>query len=121
MNNMEFDFFNEWEQVGTVKVGSQLTKKLVKLESLDNLDMVESQFPSEHPDAGCEIERYVLGKGKYLFAKEISNILSDECYKLASSESDSQIESVCEINNPQVLVKLLSLLIDSNTTHFTLG
>lgn len=119
---MDFDFFNKWEQLGTVKVGRHLSGKIVRLKSLKQMDLVQSTFPEGYSDAGCEIERYELGNIKYLFAKEISNILSDECYKLSKElEESSKVELSDETNNPQVLVKLLALLLDPNATHFSLG
>lgn len=119
---MDFDFFNEWEQLGTIKVGRQLSGKLVRLKSLEEMDVDQSTFPEGHSNEGSEIERYVLGGVKYLFAKEISSILSDECHKLSKElEENSEIELSSETNNPQVLVKLLALLLDPDTTHFSLG
>lgn len=90
LNSMDFDFFNEWEQLGTVKVGRHLSGKIVRLKSLEKMDVVQSTFPEGHSDEGCEIERYELGNIKYLFAKEISNILSDECYKLSKNLKKAQ-------------------------------
>lgn len=119
---MEFEFFSEWESLGKIKVGRQLTKKLVKLKSLKKMDWEQSTFPEGHSDEGSEIGLHVLGREKYLFAKEISNILCDECHKLSKeSEESSEIELSSENNNPQVLVKLLALLLDSKATHFSLG
>lgn len=119
---MDFDFFNEWEQLETIKVGRQLSGKLVRLKSLEKMDVDQSTFPAGHSDEGCEVERYVLGKVKYLFAKEISNILSDECHKLSKElEENSKVELSSETNNPQVLVKLLAIVLDPETTHFSLG
>ena len=40
---MDFDFFNEWEQLGTIKVGRQLSGKLVKLKSLEKMDVNQSR------------------------------------------------------------------------------
>jgi len=119
---MDFDFFSEWEQLGTIKVGRQLAGKLVKLKSLEKMDLEQSTFPEGHSDEGCEVERYVLGRIKYLFAEEISNILCGECHKLSKeSEGSSEVELSSETNNPQVLVKLLALLLDSKATHFSIG
>lgn len=119
---MDFDFFNEWEQIGTIKVGRQLSGKLVRLRSLEKMDVDQSTFPEGHSDEGCEVERYVLGGKKYLFAKEISNILSDECHKLSKEpEESSKSELSSEASNPQVLVKLLALVLDPKATHFSLG
>lgn len=119
---MDFDFFNEWEQLGTIKVGRQLSGKLVRLKSLEKMDVNQSTFPEGHSDEGCKIERYVLGRIKYLFAQEISNILSDECHKLSKElEESSKNELNSEAKNPQVLVKLLALVLDPKATHFSLG
>ena len=119
---MDFDFFNDWEQAGTVKVGSELIKKVVYLKSFESMSLVDSTFPVGHSDEGAKIERYLLKDSKYPFAKELSNLLSDECHVLISAKSNTDLSATSERkSNPQVLAELLSLILDDKTTHFTLG
>lgn len=120
---MDFDFYNKWEQIGTVKIGNPLIKKIVQLDSINKMNIIESIFPSGHPAEGETLELYVLDEKRYQLAKNISEILSDECQKALIESQKNSIETKDseEFNNPQVLVKLLSLLLDPNTTHFALG
>ena len=113
---MEFDFFHEWESVQTVKVGSKLMEKLVTLQSIETMEVVDSTFPTGHPDEGVDIQRYLFANSRYLFAQELSGVLSEECQKMAGNEGKSIAR-----NNPQVLIELLALVLDTRTTHFTLG
>ena len=117
---MEFDFFHEWESVKTVKVGGKLMKKLVTLQSINNMTVVDSTFPTGHPDDGVDIQRYWFANSRYLFAQELSGVLSDECQKMVDNEGESNSPTNTR-NNPQVLVELLTSVLDTRTTHFTLG
>lgn len=117
---MEFDFFNEWDLVKTVKVGSKLMKKLTMLQSIGDMDVISSTFPEGHPDSGEEIERYLLKSAKYSFAKDLSEILSDECQQRLNNEKPPK-PTPDVLSDPQVLAELLALVLDDNTTHFTLG
>ena len=120
---MEFDFFNEWERVKTVKVGSTLMKKIASLPSLDNMSLIDATFPAGHADAGEQIERYVLKDSRYPFAEALSKLLIEECQTMTSNEGDSSAQNSESKtnNNSQVLVELLSLVLDDKTTHFALG
>ena len=118
---MEFDFFHEWESVQTVKVGSELMKKLVTLQSIETMTVVDSTFPAGHPDEGVDIQRYLFANSRYLFAKELSDVLSEECHKMVGNEGESDSPTSNARNNPQVLNELLALVLDTRTTHFTLG
>lgn len=120
---MEFDFFRDWEQVETVKVGSQLMRKIAKFDSFSSMNSSAEVFPAGHPDEGCEVERFKLGDVRYLFAKDLSSILVGECNKIATNEDEAKLtkDDSSVLNNPQVLVKLLSLVLDSKVTHFAFG
>ena len=119
---MEFDFFNEWELFKTVKVGRELMKKVAYLKSLENTSLVDSTFPLGHANEGATIERYLLTDSKYLLAKELSDLLSNECHQLISTKSDTDLNTTSKKkSNPQVLAELISLVLDDKTTHFTLG
>lgn len=120
---MEFDFFRDWEQVETVKVGSQLMRKIAKLDSFSTMNSSVELFPAGHPDEGCEVERFELLDTRYLFAKDLSNILVGECNKIATNEEEAKLtkDDSSFSNNPQVLVKLLSLVLDGKITHFSFG
>ncbi len=117
---MEFDFFNEWDLVKTVKVGSKLMKKLAMLQSIRDIDVISSTFPVGHPDEGEEIEQYLLKNAKYSFAKDLSDMLSDECQQMLNKGKPPKPTPDVP-SDPQVLAELLALVLDDNTTHFSLG
>lgn len=120
---MEFDFFSDWNQVETVKVGSQLMRKIAKFDSFSMMNSSVEFFPAGHPDEGDEVERFELIDARYLFAKDLSSILVGECNKIATNEGESKFkkDESSIFNNPQVLVKLLSLVLDDKITHFSFG
>jgi hypothetical protein len=113
---MEFEFFKNWEPVKNIKVGRKLMKKIVPLKSLEHLGFEESTFPEKYPDRGEKISRYVLDKNRYFFTEELSDVLTEECHKLSQKEASEE-----KRNNPQVLIDLLSCVLNKEITHFTLG
>lgn len=120
---MEFDFFRDWEQVETVKVGNQLMRKIIKSDQFLSIKSSVEFFPAGHPDEGCEVELFELSNIRYLFAKDLSVILVGECNKIATNEDEAKLtkDNSSVLNNPQVLVKLLSLILDEKITHFSFG
>lgn len=119
---MEFTFFNEWEELESVHVGSQLSNKIVKLKTFDEIEIINSFFPEDTINAGCEIDRYMLTvENKYPFIHDLSQLLLDECYKITHKkpEIDGVYKSK-EMNNPQTLGRMIDLILNS-ATHFSLG
>jgi|GEM_PF-5997089 len=118
---MDIDFFKGFEPVDTVKLGKELAKKVVSLETLNDMSMVELEFPEGHPDVGSSVEVYSLEEQRYAFAKDLSDLLSEECFKILNAPEKVGGESRELPNNPKVLSDLISLVLDGDVTSFALG
>jgi hypothetical protein len=129
---MEFGFFKEWTSVGTIRVGKELMKKIMST-SLKNQESKLDVFPEDIPDNGGEsIERYLLSSSfRYSFGKDLSEILQGEFHKkIKEEEKNSEIlddkdkaqeqDKDCK-SNVQVIVELLSFVVNEEITHFTFG
>lgn len=118
---MDIDFFKGFDLVDTVKLGKEIAEKVVSLEALNDMRMVELEFPEGHPDVGSSVEAYLLEKQRYAFAKGLSDLISEECFKILSSPEENIVESLESLSNPKVLSCLISLVLDSDVTSFALG
>lgn len=118
---MDFDFFKGFECLGSVKLGSALTPKIIALNSFNALEIFELKFPEGHQDAGNVMDAYGLEEQRYAFAKDISQLISEECSKILSNREKQKIEKSDSPSNPQVLSNLLSMVLDTESTSFTLG
>lgn len=113
---MDFDFFKGWDVEGSIKIGRPLIMKVVKSKALASIDPQDDIFPKGHDDAGNKIERYKLADIRYLFAKEICEILMGECHKAIKAPPKKN-----KNGNQQVLVKLLSYILNDKISHFSIG
>jgi hypothetical protein len=118
---MDIDFFKGFDLVDTVKLGKEIAEKVVSLDALNDMRMIELEFPEGHPDVGSSVEVYSLYNQKYAFAKGLSDLLSEECFKILNSPEAKGVESRESPSNPKVLSCLISLVLDSDVTYFAIG
>lgn len=118
---MDFDFFKDFERVGTIKLGSELTGKIINLDSFQEFEFFDLKFPEGHEDAGNITEAYNLEKKRYEFAKDISKLIIDECTKIINDIKHKKVDEFDLPTNPQVLANLLELVLDTQANSFTMG
>jgi len=118
---MDFDFFKGFELHGSIKLGKELMRKIVILDSLKSMNIIELKFPDGHPDAGNTIEVYSLEEQRYAFAKDISQLIIEECVKILGSRKKLDIKNPESPSNPKVLSDLVAMILDIESTSFALG
>lgn len=118
---MELDFFKDFEHIGSIKLGSELTSKIITLDSFQKIEILALKYPEEHEDAGNVMDAYSFTKERYNFAKEIGQLISDECTKIINDMKNKNVDKLTLPTNPQVLANLLLLVLNTETNFFTLG
>ena len=118
---MDFDFFKDFERIGSIKLGSELTEKIINLDSFQDFELFDLKFPEGHEDAGNVIDAYSLEKKRYEFAKDIGKLVSDECTKIINDIKHKKVDKVNLPSNPQVLSNLLELVLNTQANSFTMG
>lgn len=117
---MELNFYKGWENLGTIKIGKDLMKKIIILQSFNSLSSEIESFPDDSIDKGNKIEKYYLNvEAKLSLVRDLSQILTDETNKLKIKESDN-IE-IDPHDNLSILLDLLSKIWNQDTTHFAIG
>lgn len=118
---MDFDFFNGFEHKGSVKLGQDLSVKVLNLKSFMAWNPFELKFPEGHQDAGNVMDAYSLEEKRYVFAKEISELISDECAKFLYYKNKHKIVKSDSPSNPQVLSSFIVMVLDDESSSFTVG
>lgn len=139
--NMDFDFFDkELKPIGTVTVGRELMKKIMSTKTIPNLKDNGEILPEESHEEEEAIDLITLStKEKGFIGKELSELLSEEFYKeikekeKISNSLDDHNQKIKEednvpdnkdksdTTNTQVVVELLSYIVNEDITHFRLG
>ena len=120
-NNVDINFYAEWELKDSIKIGRTLMKKIISGNVFSKLEEQEESFPEGHSDFGANISRIPLKEIRFLLLYEFSDHLSGECYKL-KSETKNQDESLASsFSNAKVLTTFVTFLLDKNITHIELG
>lgn len=134
---MDFDFYDkELKPVGTVSVGRELMKKIMSTTTIPKLE-TNGEIP---PDSSLDKDEFIdlislSTIEKDFIGKELSELLSGEFYKEIEEKKRNSISDYGEIlkekvfddnkithkSNAQVVVELLSYLVNDNITHFRLG
>jgi hypothetical protein len=118
---MDFDFYKNFQHMGSVKLGSELSGKFIVLESFQKLELFELKFPEGHEDAGNVMEVRRLEENRYELAKEISQMIFEECGKIIYGMKNKKVNNVDSPTNPEVLSSLLSMVLNTETTSFSMG
>ncbi|WP_017294978.1 hypothetical protein [Geminocystis herdmanii] len=134
---MDFDFYDKkLKPVGTVSVGAELMKKIMSTTTIPKLETNGELPPDSSLDKDELSDLITLSTiEKDFIGKELSELLSGEFYKEIEDKKRNSISDYGETiqekisddsnnthkSNAQVVVELLSYLVNDNITHFRLG
>ncbi|MBF2057351.1 MAG: hypothetical protein IGQ45_09030 [Cyanobacterium sp. T60_A2020_053] len=136
---MDFDFYDKkLKPVGTVSVGAELMKKIMSTTTIPKLETngelpLDSSLDNDEDELSDLITLSTIEKD--FIGKELSELLSGEFYKEIEEKKGNSISDYDETvkkkvsddnrntykSNPQVVVELLSYLVNDDITHFRLG